>query len=90
MGELFCLICSGVIIWIVLRLIFFVSKPEKEVETKIVRVFVEPPPLPPIPAPAPVQPAPEAKPEAPRPAKCPSCGASLGRKSVCDYCGDGQ
>ena len=22
--------------------------------------------------------------------KCSSCGASLGRKSICDYCGDGQ
>jgi hypothetical protein len=85
----FCCICSGIVVWIILRAIFSGSK-EKTVETKVVHVVVAPPPpLPPRPAPAPVQPAPEPKPEAPRPTKCPSCGASLGRKSVCEYCGDG-
>lgn len=88
--EAFCCICSGIVVWFILKAMFSGSKEEKTVETKIVHVVVEPPPLPPRPAPEPTYPAPESKPEAPRPTKCRSCGASLGRKSVCDYCGDGQ
>lgn len=88
--EAFCCICSGIVVWIILRAMFSSSKEEKTVETKIVHVVVEPPPPLPLPTGLRLFPAPESKPEAPRPTKCRSCGASLGRKSVCDYCGDGQ
>lgn len=85
----FCCICSGIVVWIVLRAIFSGSK-EKTVETKVVHVVVAPPPpLPPRPAPVPESSPPAFEPmvESPRPTKCPSCGAHLGRKSACDYCG---
>jgi hypothetical protein len=88
--EAICCILGGLVIWGILRSIFSGSKEEKTVETRIVRVVVEPPPPLPRPTPEPRQPAPEPQPEAPRPTKCPSCGASLGRKSSCEYCGDGQ
>jgi hypothetical protein len=88
--EALCCIGSGIVVWMIIRGIFSGSKQEKEVETKIVRVVVEPPPMPPRPAPEAPKPAPEPKVEPPRPTKCPSCGASLGRSSTCEYCGDGR
>jgi len=90
--EALCCIGSGILIWMVLRSIFSGSKEQPKVETKIVRVVVEPPPMPhrSAPTPAPSPPASESKVEAPRLTKCPNCGASLGRRSTCEYCGDSQ
>ena len=87
--EVLCCLFAGLLVFWVLSKMFSSSPPPQDASHHVTVTVVPPP--------APVAPEPLARlhveppvPEPARPTKCSSCGANLGRKGACEYCGDGQ